>query len=213
MREVNQFFDDYALEFDSIYGGEQSFFGKFINSLFRKSMRLRFEKTLQYCLPVEDRTVLDIGCGPGHYCLTLARKGAKRVVGLDFSGEMIGIAKKRASAMGLSQRCEFVVQDFIDYDPNEKFSYVIIMGVMDYIENPKLFIKRVGDLTQKKAFFSFPVKGGILALQRKFRYKKRCVLFMYTYDQLNAVFNELFPHKYTIEKISRDYFVTINFES
>ena len=213
MRKVEQFFNDYAVGFDSIYGQDQSLLSKFINPIFRKSMHLRFEKTLEYCCPVKNQTVLDIGCGPGHYCLALAQRGAEKVVGLDFSEKMIQISKTRASDLGLSQRCEFIVQDFIDYDPNEKFSYVIIMGVMDYIENPESFIKKVGGLTQKKAFFSFPVEGGILALQRKFRYKKRCVLFMYTYDQLNAVFNELFPHKYTIEKISRDYFVTINFES
>ncbi|HOP26664.1 MAG TPA: class I SAM-dependent methyltransferase [Candidatus Sabulitectum sp.] len=44
--------------------------------------------------PVEGRTVLDAGCGTGYLTALLAGRGAD-VVGVDFSSEMISIARKR----------------------------------------------------------------------------------------------------------------------
>lgn len=213
MRKVDFFFNNYASEFDSIYGNKQSFFNHIINSLFRKSMRLRFEKSLEYCQPVEGSTVLDIGCGPGHYCMAFARRGAKKVIGIDFSKDMIEIARKRVLSSGLLEQCELIVQDFFEYNPLNKFDFTIVMGVLDYIENAEVFIRRVAELTIKKSCFSFPADGGFLALQRKVRYLKRCPLYMYTYDQLDKLFGKHFNNMYVIEKLDRDYFVTINFES
>jgi len=213
MKKADIFFNDYASEFDSIYGNNQSFFSNIINTLFRKSMRLRFEKSLEYCQPLEGRTVLDIGCGPGHYCIAFARRGAQKVIGIDFSKDMIEIAKRRAFSLGLLKQCEFIVQDFFEYNPRDKFDFSIIMGVMDYIEHPEVFIKKVVELTQKKSCFSFPADGGFLSWQRKIRYLKRCPLYMYKYDQLENVFGKLFDNQYKIEKIERDFLVTVDFES
>jgi ubiquinone/menaquinone biosynthesis C-methylase UbiE len=213
MRKVDYFFNDYASDFDSIYGNENSFLNNIINSLFRKSMRLRFEKSLEVCQPVEGRTVLDIGCGPGHYCLAFARSGAKKVIGIDFSEDMIEIAKKHAVSSGVIEQCEFIIKDFLDYNPANKFDFTIVMGVMDYIEHAETFIKKVAGLTQKKSCFSFPVDGGFLSWQRKIRYLKRCPLYLYKYNQLDRLFKKLFKNKYRIEKIDRDFFVIVDFES
>jgi len=44
--------------------------------------------------------VLDIGCGTGNFSVKLARQGFQ-VTGVDISGEMIAIAKKRQAKVGL----------------------------------------------------------------------------------------------------------------
>ena len=176
-------------------------------------MRLRFEKSLEYCQPVEGCTVLDIGCGPGHYCVAFARRGAKKVTGIDFSKDMIEIAKRRVFSFGLSEKCELIIQDFFEYNPLNKFDFTIVMGVMDYIKHAEVFITRVAELTQKRSCFSFPCDRGFLALQRKIRYLKRCPLYMYKYNQLDNLFRKLFDNKYRIEKIDRDFFVTVDFGS
>lgn len=212
MKRAKLFFDEYASDFDSIYGQNRTLPQKMIDTFFRKSMRLRFEKSLEFCQPLDGRTILDIGCGPGHYCIALAEQGAKKVVGIDFSKDMIEIAKKRAASMGLLERCEFFVQDFFEFSSSDRFDYIVIMGVMDYIEDPESFIKKVGALSPQKVCFSFPADGGILSLQRKIRYRKRCPLYMYTFKEIERLLCKLFDGRYDIEKIERDFFVSLNFE-
>ena len=53
------------------------------------------------------------------------------------------------------------------------FDYSIAMGFLEYIEEPKKVIEKVLSITKLKAFFSFPVDAGMLAWQRKLRYKKK----------------------------------------
>ncbi len=207
--KVERFFNEYAYAFDAIYGTKQTFLNRLLNPVLRKSMRVRFEKSIDGCDPKEHRTVLDIGCGPGHYSIALAQKGIERIVGIDFAEEMIRISRERASAFGFDDRCVFLVEDIFDYRPQEKFDYSIVMGVMDYIEVPERMIERVIELTREKAFFSFPASGGILAVQRKIRYRKRCPLFLYGRKRLVDLFEKYKPHTYEIERIHRDFFVTL----
>jgi len=209
MSEAKTFFNNYATEFSEIYGTDNSFINTILNPILRKSMRLRFEKTMMYCQPMHGKTALDIGCGPGHYSVALAKSGADKVVGLDFSSEMIKIAKGKASLAAISDKCHFIVKDVFNHYTAEKFNYSIIMGVMDYISDPEKMIDHVFSLTQEMAFFSFPASGGLLAFQRRVRYRKRCPLFLYDINQLEEIFNKTSVRHYSIEKISRDYFVSV----
>jgi SAM-dependent methyltransferase len=211
MRQVSEFFDGYAASFDAIYGGETSLISRLvINPVFRKSMRLRYEQTLKSCAPADGRRILDIGCGPGHYGVSLAKQGAAKVVGIDFSPSMIEIARDHARSAGVADRCEFETLDLYDYQPPEPFDFSIVMGVMDYIEEPRRFIERVANLTTQKAFFSFPADGGLLAFQRKLRYRSRCQLFMYTRPQIERLFQGM---QSNIDELARDFFVTLTVKS
>jgi 2-polyprenyl-3-methyl-5-hydroxy-6-metoxy-1,4-benzoquinol methylase len=173
-------------------------------------MKLRFVKSVEGCNPIQGKTVLDVGCGPGHYSITLAQRGARQVVGLDFADGMLEIATRHAAAAGVGDRCRFMVGDFLTHDPPEPFDYVIVMGFMDYMGDPRKVIRKVLSLTRSKAFFSFPAAGGILAWQRKLRYKSRCDLFLYTEPQLRELFASFPGVKTTIEPIARDFFVTMD---
>lgn len=79
------YFDSYANEFDSIYGSGKGLPHRLVNRYLRGSVRERFKLTLEACSPVEGKTVLDVGCGPGHYSVGLAMLGAKEVTGIDFA--------------------------------------------------------------------------------------------------------------------------------
>jgi len=203
------FFHQYANDFDAIYGNQNGMVDSVINKLFRKSMRLRYEKSIEGCNPIEGRSVLDIGCGPGHYSITLAQRGAGRVIGIDFAEGMLKIAAEHAQKVGVGNQCQFMVQDFYTYAPQDIFDYVIVMGFMDYMPDPEKVVGKVLSLTRNKAFFSFPVAGGLLAWQRKLRYQKRCDLFLYTEPQLKEIFSHFPGVTAKIEPISRDFFVTL----
>jgi 2-polyprenyl-3-methyl-5-hydroxy-6-metoxy-1,4-benzoquinol methylase len=206
---TSEFFHSYAHDFNSIYGNNNTFLNRFINRNFRASMRLRYEKTIEGCSPIVGKTVLDIGCGPGHYSVALAKKGAARVFGIDFADEMIAIAKQNARAAGVEGSCDFARQDFFADSISDKYDYTIAMGFMDYMSDPRKTIEKVLAATRGKAFFSFPADGGVLAWQRKLRYKSRCPLFMYGLPQLQQLFSDVNSKKVNIERIARDYFVTV----
>lgn len=204
------FFHEYANDFDAIYSNRGGIVDGVLNRVFRRSMKLRFEKSVEGCKPIDGRSVLDVGCGPGHYSITLAQRGAGRVVGLDFADGMIEIAAKHAAEAGVGARCTFQSGDFLAYQSPQKFDYVIVMGFMDYMAEPRKIIDKVLSLTTSKAFLSFPAAGGFLAWQRKMRYKSRCDLFLYTEQQLRDLFATFKGVRATIEPIARDFFVTVD---
>jgi 2-polyprenyl-3-methyl-5-hydroxy-6-metoxy-1,4-benzoquinol methylase len=206
---VSEFFDTYSHDFNAIYGNENTPFNRLVNGLFRKSMRLRYAKTVQGCEQIEGRTVLDVGCGPGHYSVALASKGAGRVLGIDFARGMIELAQRNAQRAGVGDKCEFMAADFMNYAFAETFDYSIVMGFMDYVPDPRPVVERVLSLTRSKAFFSFPVEGGVLGWQRKLRYRDRCDLFLYRYEEAEKLMKTIKARKVEIEKIARDFFVTV----
>jgi SAM-dependent methyltransferase len=205
---TSQFFDRYAIDFDSIYGNDNHGFEGIINRLFRRAMVVRYTRTIQRCQPIEGCTVIDIGCGPGHYSIALARAGAERVLGLDFAPGMLKIAKEHAEALGVTQRCSFVLGDFLTYPIPEHFDYAILMGFMDYVRDPLPVIERVLTIVRRRAFISFPKDGGLLAWQRKLRYRKRCDLFLYREQQIHSLLSRT-GASFSIDPNGRDFFVTI----
>jgi 2-polyprenyl-3-methyl-5-hydroxy-6-metoxy-1,4-benzoquinol methylase len=209
---TSEFFDRYAAGFDAIYGNNNRAFERIINHLFRRAMLVRYQKTLAGCQPVEGRTVIDVGCGPGHYSIALARAGAARVLGLDFAPGMLTIARDSARAHGVAQRCVFALGDFLSYPISQRFDYAVVMGFMDYVSDPRRIIDRVIEITSGRAFFSFPKAGGPLAWQRQLRYRNRCDLFLYREDQIRNLFSSA-GATHTVEPIGRDFFVTLEAKS
>jgi SAM-dependent methyltransferase len=209
---TSHFFDDYAANFDSIYGNDNRALEQIVNRWFRRAMLVRYEKTLAGCQPAEGRTIIDIGCGPGHYGIALARAGAAKVLGLDFAPGMLKIARERAALYGVIERCTFALGDFLTYPISERFDYAIVMGFMDYIRDPRPVIDRVLQIVRGRAFFSFPKAGGVLAWQRKLRYRNRCDLFLYREDEIQSLLSPT-GASFSIEPNGRDFFVTVEAKS
>ncbi|MEE9131157.1 MAG: methyltransferase domain-containing protein [Phycisphaerales bacterium] len=206
---VSKFFDSYASDFDAIYGTKNTRLNRLINRFLRASMKIRFEKVLTSCDPIEGKSVIDIGSGPGHFAISLARKGADHVLGIDFAEGMNELATCHAEQAGVADRCRFDFGDFLEYEIPEQFDYAVVMGFMDYIADPSTVIRKVLSATRVKAMFSFPAAGGFLAWQRKLRYRKRCELYMYTAAQLEELFSQAGDNSVRIEPIARDFFVTV----
>lgn len=209
MKENKSFWDSYASDFNAIYGTKNSWLNNVINKFFRGSMKMRFEKTMQI-IPDENVSVIDIGCGPGHYCFSLAKSGQREILGIDFSENMIQLATNHVLDLGIEKRLKFEVLNFLEFEPKEKYDYSIMMGFIEYFEHPELIIKKALYITNRKIIMSFPVAGGFLAFQRKLRYKRRCYLRLYSHDDIKELMKGLNINTFKIEKIQRDFFVTID---
>jgi SAM-dependent methyltransferase len=159
MKENKSFWDRYASDFDSIYETRNSWFNNTINKYFRGCMKIRFEKTMQI-IPEQDTSIIDIGCGPGHYCYSLGQVGNRKILGIDFSERMIEIAQDHVKDSVGIRDLKFEVVNFLDYEPGKKFDYSIMMGFIEYFKNPELVILKALGITGKKILISFPVAGG-----------------------------------------------------
>jgi len=202
------FFHQYAGDFDAIYSNHTGVVNGIVNNVFRKSMKLRFQDAVESCDPIEGKTVLDVGCGPGHYSITLAKRGARKAVGIDFADGMLRIARQHAEQAGVGGRCEFKVADFNTFSSQDAFDYVIVMGFMDYMPEPLKVVEKALSLARSKAMFSFPVAGGFLGWQRALRYRNRCDLFLYRKEELEKLFASIPNVRVSINPIARDFFVT-----
>jgi SAM-dependent methyltransferase len=211
MRRVDapRFFQDYAVEFADIYAGGDGPWSRYINRRFRRSMQLRFAKSLSACAPATDKSILDVGCGPGHYGVALLRAGARRVVGVDSSPAMIQLATSRAQSAGLLSRCEFRCEPWESWPPGERFDHVICMGFLEYRERPSEDIAKVMACTGRSALFSLPDAAGFLAWQRRIRYRFKTPLHMYKREDVERLFTGCVGvAQFTVEPLDRDFFVT-----
>jgi hypothetical protein len=76
------------------------------------------------------------------------------------------------------------------------------------MSDPQAVIRKVLSLTRCRAFFSFPAAGGILAWQRRIRYRNRCDLFLYRPEEIRQLFTGFPGVQVDISRIARDFFVT-----
>ncbi|MFY9462921.1 MAG: class I SAM-dependent methyltransferase, partial [Candidatus Sungiibacteriota bacterium] len=82
------------------------------------------------------KTVLDIGCGTGETAYLIAKKAARRVVGLDYSAEAIAVATAAYQQVNLF----FEKKDIKDM--KEKFDVIITMGTLEHIDDPLALLKK-----------------------------------------------------------------------
>ena len=88
------------------------------------------------------KTVLDIGCNAGFYSLEMKRRGAARVLGVDFDERYLAQARFAAKTLGLD--IEFRPLSVYDLGTlGEKFDLVIFMGVFYHLRHPLLALDLV----------------------------------------------------------------------
>jgi 2-polyprenyl-3-methyl-5-hydroxy-6-metoxy-1,4-benzoquinol methylase len=84
---------------------------------------------------VENKKVLDVGCGRGELCMSSARRGAKLVRGIDFSCSAIDIATDnlKNSKDLVDFNMEFYVADALKLNMDEKFDYIFLTDIIEHL--------------------------------------------------------------------------------
>ena len=191
--KVKSYFEDIAQEFDNIYDNEGTAITKITNKLFRKSLYERMPISLEECGDIKNKTIIDIGCGSGRLCYILAKENALKVTGVDYSQQMIDIAKDFVSKKGFQEKVELKCIDFFTkFETDNLFDISIALGVFDYIQNPKKFLLKMKSVTQEKIIASYPAKYAFQApIRRVWLYSRKCPVFFYTESQLQNLYEEL----------------------
>lgn len=103
-----------------------------------------------HALPADLRgkSVLDIGCNAGFYSLEMKRRGAGRVLGIDYDPAYL--AQARFAAEVLEVEIEFRQLSVYDVPQlREKFDLVIFMGVLYHLRHPLLALDLIGEHVAK----------------------------------------------------------------
>jgi tRNA (mo5U34)-methyltransferase len=94
------------------------------------------------------RTVLDIGCNAGFYAIEMKRRGADRVVGVDFDARYLDQARFAAEVKGVD--IEFRQMSVYDVaELREQFDVVLFMGVLYHLRHPLLALDLIHDHVAK----------------------------------------------------------------
>ncbi len=90
--------------------------------------------------------VLDIGCGWGSMCFSIAKQSECEVTGITLSKNQYEYCKSKAKEMGIDNQCNF---ELIDYRQLEgKFHRVVSVGMLEHVGRKfyKTFFKKIKNL-------------------------------------------------------------------
>jgi SAM-dependent methyltransferase len=79
--------------------------------------------------------VIDFGCGEGRETLDLVRLGASKAIGVDIRPAALQLAKERARAAGVADRCDFVTATDALAD------IVISLDAFEHFDDPAAILK------------------------------------------------------------------------
>lgn len=199
-----EYWNNEADAFSRIYTHRKSKFSNMLDSIFRKDMYERFVFTIKNCEPIQDRTFLDVGCGNGLYSLELARKGARKVLGIDIAEVMIGLCKDASARENLDDRCHFEQTDLLAYEGKTKFDVSFGIGLFDYISDPVPVLTKMRELTTDKAILAFPRYWTWRAPIRKVRLNARgCDVFFYTKSRIKELLDQAGFKRHEVYKVGK----------
>jgi SAM-dependent methyltransferase len=79
---------------------------------------------------LDGKVVIDFGCGEGADALEIARRGARRVIGIDIREKILDLARQKAVVAGLDDRCEFTTTTRVKAD------LITSIDAFEHFENP-----------------------------------------------------------------------------
>lgn len=119
------------------------------NEIYKKGERVHYAKYINEKgkIPLEEQMVLnatnfkgkhvlDAGCGSGVMVEAILDKGAKSVVGVDYSKEAID----RAKIEHPDKRLQFVCEDILKH--TGKYDVIVSLGTLEHMDNPYQVLKQ-----------------------------------------------------------------------
>jgi len=96
-------------------------------------------------LSLNNKSVLDIGCGEGGILAGLAETYKFTGLGLDYDGAMISKAREVTGSI-------FRQGDFFTYEFDEKYDFILLRDVLEHCGDPGKMLKRISTLLRPNGF-------------------------------------------------------------
>ncbi len=99
------------------------------------------------------RTIVDLGCGPGHLSHTLSERWPQaRVLGIDNSASML----QQAQPLSVAGRMEFELADIAEWSPREPIDLIVSNAALQWVRHHDRLLPRLAGML---------APGGTLAVQ------------------------------------------------
>ena len=206
-QQAQEYFDSVPEQWDALYSHENRL--KYaINKWLRKGLFTRHRLTFENCGDLTGAKVLDIGCGTGRFSIECAKRGANRVVGIDFAPSMIEYSQNIAEQMKVADKCKFICDDFLSHQFDEQFDVVLAQGVFDYVREPEPLFEKIASMKPRRFLASFPKFNLIWSIQRHIRYNwiRKCPIYNYTEEQLKQLYTRAPFTEYELIKCNIGFF-------
>ena len=94
----------------------------------------------QFWKEIENRSVIDFGCGYGGDAIEMSKRGAKKVIGIDVRPEVLDVARASASREGVESKC------FFKTDTTEKVDVVTSIDAFEHFGDPAEVLRTMRSL-------------------------------------------------------------------
>ena len=135
---------------------------RFLQRWWEFPMLKRFE------VPIQDKAVLEVGCGSGYGAQLLASLHPHSYIGMDFMPEQISLVRERLP------QCEFIVQDAACMEAITTASKdtVVIFGVLHHIPEWKMAVREIARVLRPdgEVYLEEPDGGVIAWFERVFKW-------------------------------------------
>ncbi|CKE76326.1 Demethylmenaquinone methyltransferase [Bacillus paranthracis] len=164
----------------------------------QRNAHISWRKMIKNITDIQNKRIIDIGCGGGIYTKELALMGAKSVVGLDFSKEILQAAKENCSGFS---NISFIHGDAHSTPyPNDTFDIVISRAVIHHLQDIPTFLREASRILKK---------NGVLIVQD--RTIEDCTI-PGSPEHIRGYFFSIFPKLIEIESKRRPKTTTIQQE-
>jgi 2-polyprenyl-3-methyl-5-hydroxy-6-metoxy-1,4-benzoquinol methylase len=189
-RKQGEYWTKELKQFDAIYTGEKSAWGRWLDRTFRIDMEWRHEYTMKNSEPIAGRKFLDVGCGTGKYSLEYARRKAAWVTGIDVSPAMVDVCTESARRENLSA-VEFFSTDLLEFNAAKTYDVCIGIGLFDYIRDALPVLAKMRECASDRVILSFPRLWTWRAPVRKLRLALRgCPVYFYSSGRIDALLKQ-----------------------
>ncbi|MCJ8338561.1 MAG: tRNA 5-methoxyuridine(34)/uridine 5-oxyacetic acid(34) synthase CmoB [Pseudomonadales bacterium] len=137
--------------------GPFSLYGIHIDTEWRSNWK--WDRLLTHISPLQDRTIIDVGCGNGYHCWRMLGEGAKAVLGIDPTQKFLaqfGVIKKYLGEQLPVHLLPLGIEDMPKLAESEGVDSVFSMGVLYHRKSP------IDHLLELKALLK---PGGELVLE------------------------------------------------
>lgn len=108
---------------------------------------------------LENKKILDLGCGYGGHCMEFVRLGAERVVGVDISQKMLEIARRE----NVHERISYLNMAMEDISAiDERFDIAVSSLALHYVEDFEGVVKNIHSLLNEGGVFVFSQENPIV---------------------------------------------------